>query len=403
MSIADRNILIFYFLTFARSAVFLSGNWIFFWLRVMDYTTLGIVDATAFAFGMVMEVPTGAISDMMGKRKTLVLAMLLSGIGFVIMGAGDTLAVLVIGFWITQVGWAFFSGADEAMAYDSLKEIGEEARFERVISRANTLSIITIVVSTLIGGVMYNWHFRLPHYAWGIVLVMGAVVAFYIREPKIKREPFTVRGYGNQLLRGFQQLAQPQLRPFLLLVFGVLGVGYLFSYGLVQPAIATDFGFLADEQALVYAIIAGATAVATHFIPLLRRYFSEMHLLVVLAIMMSVGFLGAALPLGTWGFFALLFIRMSGSIAQPWVSIIVNHKIPSEDRATTLSTVALLTKIPYVVTAVIAGKMTQDGTLWFFNAVIAILLLIAVIMSLVSVLRHSPQPESAIASPPTFV
>jgi MFS family permease len=352
---------------------------------------------------MFMEVPTGAISDMVGKRKTLILAMLLNGMGYIIMGAGDTLAVLVIGFWITQVGWAFFSGADEAMAYDSLKEVGEEMRFDRIISRANTLSIITLVVSTLIGGVMYNLNFRLPHYAWGIILLTGVVAAFYIREPKIKREPFTIRGYSNQLLRGFHQLTQPQLRPFLLLIFGILGVAYLFGYGLVQPAIATEFGFLADEQAVVYAIIAAATAIAMHFIPRLRRYFNEMQMLIMLTIMMSVGFLGAALPLGTWGFFALLFIRMSGGIAQPWVSIIVNHKIPSEDRATTLSTVALLTKIPYVVTAIIAGQMVQDGTLWFFNAVIAILLLITVIISLIFTLRRSPQPESTVASSQTFM
>src|SRR5690242_16325605 len=107
----DRNLLIFYYLSFCRSAVFLAGNWIFFWLRVMTYGQLGFVDATAFAFGLLMEIPTGAISDLVGKRWTLMLAALFNGSGFIIMGASDTLAGLVVGFWITQIGWAFFSGA----------------------------------------------------------------------------------------------------------------------------------------------------------------------------------------------------------------------------------------------------------------------------------------------------
>lgn len=399
----DRNILIFYFLTFARSAVFLNGNWIFFWLRLMDYSTLGIVDATAFAFGMFMEVPTGAISDMVGKRTTLILAMLLSGIGFMIMGAADTLAVLVIGFWINQVGWAFFSGADEAMAYDSLKEVGEETHFERIIARSNSLGIVTLIAASLIGGVMYNIDIRLPHYGWGVMLLAGMIAAFFIHEPQIKREPFTVRAYSSQLLRGFRQLTQPQLRPFLPLIFGLLGISYLFGYGLLQPAIATGFGFLADEQAVVYAAIAAGTAIATGFIPTLRRRFREMSLLIILGLIMAAGFLGAAMPLGVWGFFSLLFIRVAGGIAQPWASIIINHKIPSEDRATTLSTVALVTKIPYVATAIVAGQMVQDGTLWFFNASIALLMLVITLGSVVYALRRGTIAKSAIASSQNFV
>ena len=52
----NRNIALFYFLTLVSACAFISGNWIFYWLRVMDYGQLGIVDASAFAFGLLIKV-----------------------------------------------------------------------------------------------------------------------------------------------------------------------------------------------------------------------------------------------------------------------------------------------------------------------------------------------------------
>ena len=71
MTSTHRNITVFYALTIAKHAIFVEGNWFFFWLRVMTHQQMGWVDATAFSFGLMMEIPTGAISDMVGKRKTL--------------------------------------------------------------------------------------------------------------------------------------------------------------------------------------------------------------------------------------------------------------------------------------------------------------------------------------------
>ena len=58
-----------------------------------------------------------------------------------------------------------------------------------------------------------------------------------------------------------------------------------------------------------------------------------------------------------------------------------DQKIPSASRATTLSTVALITKIPYVFTAVIAGQMLQEGKLNVFSLGVAIFILTSILVS----------------------
>jgi hypothetical protein len=97
-------------------------------------------------------------------------------------------------------------------------------------------------------------------------------------------------------------------------------------------------------------------------LPWMRRQLSDMQGLVLLGGVLAAGFLSASFPIGVFGVVSLLLIRLSGGIMSPWVSVVVNREVPSQVRATTLSTVALLTKIPYAATAILAGAMADTMT-----------------------------------------
>lgn len=395
-----RNIIVFYALTIAKNAIFVEGNWFFFWLRVMTHQQMGWVDATAFSFGLMMEIPTGAISDMIGKRKTLLLAMLSCAVGYGIMASSQNTAGLVVGFLISLVGGAFYSGADEAMAYDTLKMQTAEDHFERVISNANVLAIFSLIVASLLGGLLYAIDTRLPYLGWGTASFIGFLCAWFLVEPDNgeAREPFTTRAYIQQMTGGFRHLAAPALRPFVPLILGLVGMTFLFTDGLIQPAVAEHMGFDAQGQAFAFSAIAALAAGVTYFVPWLRKRFSEWTFLTILAVAMAVGFWGAGSVMGLSGFAMLILIRLTGTVAMPWVSIVINKHVPSRDRATTLSTMALITKIPYVLTAVIAGYLAEMGKIGLFTSGISLFLIGLTVTSAVLMSRRltTPQRESTV-------
>jgi MFS family permease len=398
MMIAKRNVRLFYFLTVVSACAFMSGNWIFFWLHFMTYGQLGLIDSLAFAFGLLMEIPTGAISDSVGKRKTLLMAMGSSAIAWTVMGFGTGIPSLTAGFLVAQVGWAFYSGAAEALVYDSLKQDGQEARFERIIANSHVISLVTLVIATLIGGLMYHWHFRLPHLAWGMAYVVGFVAAWGLIEPAVDSQTFSLAAYRRQLAQGYHQLRQPALRPYFPLIFGTLGLAYLYNFGLIQPALATSFGFFADEQAVIYPILALSAAGLIHYMPFLRRHISDWRAMQGIALLMAAAFALAALPLGYGGFGVLLILRALGGLAMPWMSVIVNQAIDSEARATTLSTLALLGKLPYVIAATLAGVLIERGHLdWF---VLGTALVVLAIVTLTQV--RWPRASRRIAPLPAY-
>ena len=101
-----------------------------------------------------------------------------------------------------------------------------------------------------------------------------------------------------------------------------------------------------------------------------------------LSFVMGAGFLLAFFDLKYFGLIPMFLIAASGCLAYPWVSVVVNKEIPSQYRATTLSAVAFLTKIPYAALAIIAGKMAGMGSLNVFNLCVGAAVMIGTLISL---------------------
>lgn len=353
----------------------------------MTYGQLGWVDAVCFAFGMLMEIPTGAVADLIGKKKTLIAAMFFSMLGCLIVALGNSLWHIWAGFMVMQVGWAFYSGAAEAFAFDTLKEKKLDDHFDHVISASSMLSTVTMVVCTLVGAWMWSVHFRLPHLAWTAAYAVGFVISFFLIEPKVDTDKFSFKRYFEQLGAGAQQLIMPKLQPFAVLFFLLLGMYFLYSYGLLKPAIAQSFGWGVNEQSFVNASIILFSALLTRAIPWMRTHLSDTQGLIGLTVTLALGFLLATQVESWWGLIPVFLISVAGNLGSPWVSVVLNREIESKYRATTLSTVAMFSKIPYVLTAVIAGGMIERGQLHFFLWVVGLLMLSGVMTNVLMNLK----------------
>jgi MFS family permease len=268
---------------------------------------------------------------------------------------------IVIGFLLAQVGWAFYSGAAEALAFDSLKEHGEEEKFDKVMSISTTITTISGVFAALVGIPLYAFYFRSTHLMIGVVYLLGLLAAFFLREPKIDTEKFSASGYLKQLAQGFHELLQPKLARFLLLIFVLLGIYFMYSYGFLKPAMAEDFGFLARGQGFLMAGMGIFSAVIVQGIPWMRQKLSDSTGLIILTALLGGGLIVSALVKGLAGLLPFTMITAAGVLASPWVSVVVNHEIASQYRATTLSTISMFTKIPYILAAIVAGDLVQHG------------------------------------------
>jgi MFS family permease len=391
------NVRAFYLMNMADSAAFISGNWIFYWTLFMSFSQLGLNDSLAFAFGLFMEIPTGALADLVGRRWTVSAAMLFNGAGFLIMGAAGSWIGLFGGFLLFQIGLALYSGASEAFAYDSLKDAGRESAWEKVASASHSLSMLAFISATIIGAIIFNWNARLPHLLWGVVFLVGFLTFFSTREPTFGRATgrITLGRYARQLVVGTRQLGVPGLRPFVPLMIGLAGIFFVYSWGIVQPAVALNFGLNADAQATYMAVVYTIVAIVARFLPRLRARFGDIRGLSVLNVLILVALLGMLLPLGPWGAGLMLLMTLNGSLSRTWLSIVVNQHTPSSMRATTISAMAFIVKLPYVLAGMLAGIMIDAGMLNQFLLGMAGLSALLLVLAHILARRKTPQPVIA--------
>ncbi len=356
---------------------FIASNWIYFWTKYMSYGQLGWVDAIGFGFALLLEVPSGAIADLLGKRKTIFIGMVAGTVGIAIITFSGTLVGIFIGWLITQICYAFYSGAAEALVYDSLVDLGDKKSYDKVITKSSEIESWVGAITTFIGGLLYSVHFRLPHILWGLGFALGIIFSWLLIEPKVDTEKFSFRKYFQQLFVGIKELTQPGLKKYIGFFFILSGVYYLYSWGFIRPAIATSFGFYAKEQGIILPVLTVFGAIIVRVIPYLRTKLPDLSGLIILSVLMSLGFILASFSIGYWGIISMVLVVIAGKLGSPWISIIINKRIKSKYRATTLSTVALMTKIPYVLIAVAAGRMVENGTLTVFNLWAGILIVSA--------------------------
>ena len=135
-------------------------------LLFLDYgLTLGqfaILNGIWAATIVLLEVPSGALADTLGRRKLLILAGVLMVVGMAVLlvapiGGGTLLfSLFVVNRVLSGAAEAAASGADEALAYDSLKAAGQEDRWGRVLERVQRDTSLAFFFAMMIGAAVYD-------------------------------------------------------------------------------------------------------------------------------------------------------------------------------------------------------------------------------------------------------
>lgn len=128
-------------------------------LTLDQYVMLNMVWAASI---FLFEVPSGALADTIGRKTLLVSAAVLmimemSCLLFAPKNGGWVLiALCVANRALSGLSEASASGADEALAYDSLPEENRDEAWDEVLAKAMRFRSVGFVIAMIIGALMYD-------------------------------------------------------------------------------------------------------------------------------------------------------------------------------------------------------------------------------------------------------
>lgn len=138
----------------------LSILFVDFGLTLAQYSYLNVAWAVAI---VLCEVPSGALADVWGRRNLVILSSFLMFIEMSVMAfapVGEAVAILFPVFLINRVisgiAEAAASGADEALAYDSICAEDSKDKWPEVLERLSKLSSLLMGAAMLIGAFIYD-------------------------------------------------------------------------------------------------------------------------------------------------------------------------------------------------------------------------------------------------------
>ena len=103
--------------------------------RGLSMSAIGVVFAVHSAVAIVLEVPSGALADLVGRRRVLLVGAALTAVSLLIFAAAQSVAAFCASAALLAAGRALISGSLEAWYVDSLRLLDPAAPLSHGLSR----------------------------------------------------------------------------------------------------------------------------------------------------------------------------------------------------------------------------------------------------------------------------
>lgn len=174
---------------------FLIGLSLFAPLAIIYFSRVSgsyVLGASIFGITMLTsaigEVPTGIISDRVGRKGTIVLGSWARVVAFILYAIGLSYWWLVVGAIFEGLSRAFYSGNNNALLYDTLADEGIEGEYEEHLGKTSSTEQLAAGISALLGGIIATFSFT--YLLWLSVAAQGVMlyVSYLFFEPKSRRK-----------------------------------------------------------------------------------------------------------------------------------------------------------------------------------------------------------------------
>ena len=335
----------------------------------ISFTTVLLLQSLFMFCVNIFEIPTGLVADLYGRKVSMFCGLVIATGGFIIYTRKPELPFFIVGEITLALGSALISGSDKALLYDSLVEQGLSHTADKVQARLRSFQMLGLLISTPLGSILgYTVNLVLPMQITAITTACAAICVFTLTEAHIKSDEPTEKGYkwkslfdGVSIIRNDKNLV---LLSFDLIVTTVLARPMIWLY---QPLIAFHgfpiwtYGFVHAGSVIVEVIVMNNTIIMDK---LCRNREGTLRTTTILTM---IGYACAGISIVVaQGLYSLVLALIGivmvvgfGLSREPLFTQLLNERIPSRRRTTTLSTINMLTSFGSFVINPITGVLTS--------------------------------------------
>ncbi len=330
------------------------GVWmIYLALKGFTIIELGILEGIYHVTSFMMEIPTGAIADLWGRKMSRIIGRAISIISYLIMFLSGSFFLQAIGFMITAISNNLESGAGDALVYDTLVELDDTTSYMAVAGKQELTYQGATIIALLLTGFLAQHSYSFVFILSILFSFLAMLSAFGLKETTVGKktmnaESFShlMQGYVDHIKSSFISIKNEKSIFFLMLISEIIFtfITTLFFYlqsfwsgqGHPESYITTIFA--------INAVVAGSTAfIASKIVKKIGKRWTLISVIVFPTALIWL--------ISTTPYSPLFYILLGPSEGLLIASIgtYLNELLLSDQRATILSMQSMLFSIIMIV------------------------------------------------------
>lgn len=325
-----------------------------------------LLETVYYVSVVLLEVPSGYFSDVLGRRVTLILSSLFFTVAYFVFATFPAFPTLALAQFLLAAGISMRSGTDTVMHYESLQAAGLSDEYGAREARVEKLSLNVSGVAVLLGGLMGSIHLSWGYWLSFIFVLPTLIFTFLFKEPQLAQSKQSLP-FIKQVVECFRYLTNQRLRWIFVFAVSMYVLNHV-PYEFYQSYLK----ILEDQDQLPFADAAMASGILfaiTRFIGGFGAGFSirwkealGLKKLLILAFSIQVliiAILGIVLhPLII---LILLFRNFSVSLTTAPINAEVAPRIAADQRATYFSLQSLFSRMGFALTLFILSSAVTEG------------------------------------------
>lgn len=378
MNILKRNIIACYVSDAVLGTYFQLAIWIVYQSKFLDFSQIVFFSGLALIVEVIMQIPTGAFADIVGRRISLALGNLFMALPMFLIAFYPTYRIM----WIYSIMWglgnALCMGTSKAILYDTLVDNNQQNLFSKILGKSTLIFQFSAAISIASGGYLYQIFPQLPYLVSGITSIFGIFVSFLFIEPLINNK-FKLTEFLNKNYRGFLEIFKnmyvTKLSILFILAYGIASVCQKFF---TQPYML-ELNMNDIQRSWITMFVKLFIAILGAKLITISRFNKSKFSVMVIPVVIILTLLPAKYLSLPYAYMVLIGIAFSSGNSGLFMSPEINENISSDVRSTALSSQRMLSTLVGTVIQWISVPIILRSSIGTFFSYLGIFCLVVIL------------------------
>lgn len=296
---------------------FYSIEFLFYTITKGITASQALLITSAYIIGkLLFQIPSVAISDYLGKKKSMIIGNLILVIFMIILIFSPNIWWMIFATMLSGFGYDIKAITEGNLLYDSVATHGGDGIYTKLDSKGTSAYYIIDTILSVIAGYLFVINNYIPMYICLLFLIVSLILSFQFKDIHRSKKEKTgtkfkkfISGYSEDIKNSFKFIKRSnRMKSYIL--FAALFYGIIKIMSTYRSDLLTNIGIGEEQFSMFYAILSLIAAISCIFSKKVQKYFKNKTLKVLsLTYIISIIFIG------------IIAINVTNNIALPLILV----------------------------------------------------------------------------------